>query len=225
MHINDIHASEWGASLSEKLITPASEEPVMQGKILLYTNHIPKRARLKILIEGYNRQMVEQNISSLALQLSKEFTFQDDNSQTIFKCHPATPIVEETGFNTMLYISLEVDCIEYEEEAIISSTNTSFIINAEGNIDSPCIVELMPSKDIPKIMLLGLSDEPIFITDLKTNKLLVINSELGTVEEDGSNAYQKFDAWEFPRVKSGSNLIQLDYPGIKITIRYKARWN
>ena len=225
MLINDIHSSEWGASLSEKLVTPASEEAVRQGKVLLYTNHVPKRLYMKILIEGYNRLTVEKYASSLALQFKKEFTIQTDNSTSIYKCMPATPAMEETGFNTMQYMTIETECIEYEEETSITSSSTSFNINADGNIEAPCTIELLPSKDIAKVMLTGLSSDPIYLNDLKAGKLLIVNGEEGEVEEAGVSSYEKFDGWEFPKIQAGVNLIQLNEEGITITVRYKARWN
>lgn len=225
MLINNNNMSRWGASLSEKLITPAIKQAVNQDGITLYHESISKKIYLKILFEGVTRDIIDKNISNYSVETSKEFTIKLKNKETFFKCKPASFTVEETGFNNMLYIAAEYDCIEYEAEKVITSTETTVKFNASGNTNTPCILELTPSIDLISLSIEGLSEEAITIKNLKGNKTLIINSEAGTVELEGINYYTNFNAWEFPEVKAGANSVKISNSGINIKIRYKAIWN
>lgn len=225
MHINGKEASSLGASISEKLITPAIKQAVTQGGLTLYSEYIPKKIYVKILFQGDTRDIIDKNISNYSEETKKDFIFKFKDKSTYFKCKPASFNVEETGFNDMLYITAEYECIEFEVEKTVSTSNKTITFTAGGNTEVPCIVELTPSTDLINITINGLSDDPIIVKNLKGNKTLIINSEEGTVELAGVNHYKDFDAWEFPRVKAGSNTATINQAGVTMKIKYKAIWN
>lgn len=225
MQINGKEMSSLGASISEKLITPATQQAVTQQGLTLYNEYISKRIYVKILFQGDTRDIIDKNISNFSEETKKDFIFKFKDKSTYFKCKPASFNVEETGFNDMLYITAEYECIEYEAEKIVSTSNKTITFIARGNTEAPCIVELTPSIDLISITIKGLSDDPIVVKNLKGNKTLTINSEEGTVELEGINHYKDFDAWEFPQIKAGSNTVTINQAGVTMNIKYKAIWN
>lgn len=225
MQINGKSMSSLGASISEKLITPAIRRAVTQDALTLYDEYIPKKIYVKILFQGRTRDIIDKNISNYSEETKKDFIFKFKDKSTYFKCKPASFNVEETGFNDMLYITAEYECIEFETEKIVSTSNKTITFTAGGNTEAPCIVELTPSADLIYITITGLSDEPITVKNLKGNKTLIIDSEKGTVELAGVNHYKDFDAWEFPRVKAGSNTVTINQAAVTMKIKYKAIWN
>ena len=225
MQINGKSMIFLGASISEKLITPAKRQSVTQAGLTLYNEYIPKKIYVKILFQGNTRDIIDKNISNYAEETKKDFIFKFKDKTTYFKCKPASFNVEETGFNDMLYITAEYECIEFEKEKIVSTSNKTVTFTVGGNTEAPCILELTPSTDLINITITGLSDDPIIVKNLKGNKTLIIDSEEGEVELAGANHYKDFDAWEFPKVKAGSNTVTINQASVTLKIKYKAIWN
>lgn len=226
MHINNIAASKWGASLNERLIKPAGTEANTQRNKVLSYEKAAKRIYIKILFQGSNRDQIEKNISNFSMQLQKEFILKVPNKNTFFKCLPSQLTIEDTNFNTMMYAAGEFDCIEYEEEREIIIEDVkekSFTVG--GNCEAFCILELIPKADLIEATITGLSEKPILVRNLKGGKSFLINGETGNVTLDGSNYYRNYHAWEFPRVKAGENTVSIDKDNIVMKIRYKAQWN
>ena len=224
MIVNGIPASKWGASLSEKLITPSGVNATMQDGIPSSKDSSCKRIYIKVLFENSTRDLVEKSISNFSAIVSKTFILQVPNKDTYFKCEPAPLKIEETGFNDMMYITAEFNCIEYEKEKLITNSEKSFSFEVSGNIKAPAIVEIIPDVTVNKLVITGLGEE-ITINNVVGGKRTIINSEEGTVTQDGINHYEHYESWDFPYVSAGSNTVKVNIIGVTVNIKYKARWN
>lgn len=107
--------------------------------------------------------------------------------------------------------------IEFDEKG------SSFIITNNGTAPSPCVITIIPKVDFLKLVIQGLTELPITFTGLKMNQTLIINSEDRTITVDGKDAFENYDAWEFPKLQPGVNQITIEN-GISasIAIEYSA---
>lgn len=224
MIVNGIAASKWGASLSEKLITPAGVNTTMQDGIPSSRDNSCKKIYIKVLFENTTRDLVEKAISDFSTIVSQTFTLQVPNKDTYFKCEPAPLKIEETGFNDMLYVTSEFNCIEHEKEKTVTSSERSFSFDVSGNIKAPAIVEIIPDVTVNNLVITGLGEE-IIIKNVVGGKTTIIDAEEGTVTQDGINHYKHYESWDFPCVSVGTNNVSLNQTGVTVNIKYKARWN
>ena len=105
------------------------------------------------------------------------------------------------------------------------SLGRSFTVHNSGTAPAPCVVTFIPKFDFLKLVIEGLTDEPITFTGLKTGQVLVIDGEERTVTVDGVSAFDKYDAWEFPKLQPGENQITIENgSGATISIEYNARY-
>ena len=111
---------------------------------------------------------------------------------------------------------------EHGEEVIIDANRVQeTIINNEGNNKTPIIMELLPSAASADLTISGLTDEPFTIKNLKQGKKIIINSEVGTITQEGINKFDDFETWEFPFLVPGENRITISKSICDITIKYK----
>lgn len=123
--------------------------------------------------------------------------------------------------------TLEVSMLVIAEKPQVTETMnriTTKTINVPGNIETPAIVEIIPSVSIIDIVLTGLSDEPMTVKNLTGGKKLILNGEEGTVTVDGVNKFNDCDIWEFPKLKPGANTITVSRNNVDINVKYKSRW-
>ncbi|MGL5153085.1 MAG: phage distal tail protein, partial [Clostridium sp.] len=229
LKINGINISQYGASLSEKLITPTSFDTVLAtSKRRLSAssiNEVPKRLYLKILFQGNTRDIIENNISNFTTLISKEFDIEFDNKIHKFHCFPSFLESEETGFNDMLYLYGDVECYEYSDEIVeYANKVTTKTIQAQGNKSTPCILEITPSIDIIDLIIEGVSEAPITIKNLKANKKFILDGEKFKATIDNINKFSDVDLWEFPGLSPGVNNLKFSRNNCNITIKYKPMW-
>ncbi|MDC4244539.1 phage distal tail protein, partial [Clostridium perfringens] len=161
-----------------------------------------------LLIEGKTENEILLKISNLLKLCEKgELKFKDFN----FSYNVALNDHKEKLISDFLY---EVTLIfkstfKISHEIVVNiNRETSKIINVEGNIKIPCIIELTPSIDAIDITIGGLNDS-IIIKNLHANKKIIIDGKEGTVTEEGKNKFSDTDFWEFPFLVPGSNTITL----------------
>lgn len=118
----------------------------------------------------------------------------------------------------MLVIA-EKDYVTEAMNRIISKT-----INVTGNIETPALIEIIPSISLVDLTLTGFDEDPIKIKNLVAGKKIIINGEDGIVTVDGVNKYADTEMWNFPSLKPGANIITVDKSSVDITIKYKPRY-
>ena len=176
-----------------------------------------------LLIEGENENENLLKISNL-LKLCKkgELRFKDFD----FSYNVALDDHKEKLISDFLYeITLIFKSTFKISHEIVVNINreTSKIINVEGNMKTPCIIEIIPSIDAIDITIGGLNDS-IIIKNLHANKKIILDSKEGTVLEEGVNKFSDTDFWEFPFLVPGVNTISLSKNGCDVLIKYEPRY-
>lgn len=229
MLINNIDISVFGASVSNKLIQPTTIE-IEKVRVKDSFNQIDskkqfKKVSIKLLFEGENRDVINNNISNFMSKLINEVDIKFKNLSHFYHVYLVDHNVEDTNFDEWLYLNIEFVGYEYSTQ-IVETMNgiTTKTINVPGNEETPAIVEITPSVTIADIVLTGLSDEPMTVKNLTGGKKLIIDGEEGTVTVDGINKFNDTDMWEFPRLKPGANTITVSRNNVDINIKYKPRF-
>ena len=105
------------------------------------------------------------------------------------------------------------------------SNGASFSITNNGTAPTPCLVTIIPQVDFITLTIKGLSDEPLKVSNVKANQVLVIDGESRKVLLDGEDYFHKYDGGEFPKLKPGVNEIEIPNGSLaNIAIEYNARY-
>ena len=109
--------------------------------------------------------------------------------------------------------------IEFDE------TGANFIITNKGTAPAPCVVNFIPKVDFVSLEIEGLSKEPIKVSNVKTGQVLTIDGENRTVLLDDKEAFNIYDAWEFPKLQPGENKIKIKNGSqASISIEFNVRY-
>lgn len=105
------------------------------------------------------------------------------------------------------------------------TTGAEFIVNNNGTAPAPCVITFIPKVDFIRLEIEGLSEDPILVSNVKTGQVLVIDGENRTVLINDNEAFDQYDAWEFPKLQPGQNKIKINN-GVQasIQIEYNARY-
>ncbi|EHK2440935.1 phage tail family protein [Clostridium perfringens] len=178
---------------------------------------------VKLLVEGENEDDVLLKMSNIINVCKKgELKFSDFN----FSYNISLEKHQEKLISEILYeLTLNFkSTFKLSDEITININKETFkSINVEGNMKTPCIIEIMPSIDAIDITIGGLNDS-ITIKNLHANKKIILNSKEGTVIEEGKNKFSDTDFWEFPFLVPGSNTITLSKNNCDVTIKYNPRY-
>lgn len=105
------------------------------------------------------------------------------------------------------------------------STESSFSITNNGTAPAPCSITIVPKFDFLVLTIEGLSREPIKVKNVKANQAVVIDGENRTVTIDDNEAFDKYDAWEFPKLQPGVNNIKIvNGSSCEVAIEYTRRY-
>ncbi|WP_305153897.1 phage tail domain-containing protein [uncultured Clostridium sp.] len=230
MIINNINIKEFGGKVQSKSF---SDSPIVKSATwLLYApkplvigeNKGFKSLNIKILFEGSNRNEINNKISSFMAQVS-ECDIKFNNLEHYYHCYYESSDREESGIDEWLFVNLNFICYEYAEEKTFNvSALETFTLNNNGTDITPVIVEITPNLNMGELEIVGLSDSPILIKNLAQNKKIIIDGEEQLITIDGSNAFEKYDAWEYPRLLPGVNKITLSKKNLNLNIIYKERF-
>lgn len=119
------------------------------------------------------------------------------------------------------------------EVAVTVEDASSKEINVIGNLETPCIIELVPSGAITKYTIKGAARDPvtgeeedIIVKNLSAGKTVIIDGESCTVTENGENKYKDTEMWEFPTLLPGANALTFTSSSVpcNVTIKYKPRY-
>ena len=85
----------------------------------------------------------------------------------------------------------------------------SFVVINNGTAPAPCVLTVIPKVDFIKMEIKGLSQEAITVKNIKARDVLVIDAEQRRVLVNDLLAFDKYDAWEFPKLQPGQNTIKI----------------
>lgn len=108
--------------------------------------------------------------------------------------------------------------IEFDAES-------SFTLTNGGTAPAPCCITIIPKFDFMILTIEGLSNEPIKVKNVKANQVVVIDGENRTITIDNIESFDKYDAWEFPKLQPGVNSIKIPNGGTcDVAIEYTRRY-
>ena len=108
---------------------------------------------------------------------------------------------------------------------VFENDGESFSIINNGTAASPCRITIVPQNDIMLLQITGLSQEPIKVTRVQRGNILIIDGSDKVVTVDGVSAFDRYDAWEFPKLSTGTNNIKITSGGsCQISIQYQPRY-
>ena len=183
-----------------------------------------KDISIRILFQCNSRDEVYKNISDFMVNFRDEVDIKFNNLSHNYKCFFINSSIDETDFESWLYLNLNLKGYEYGD--LISNKVSSaynYSITSMGNIESPCIVEIIPSVDMIEFSIEGLSTDAITIKNLKKNNKVVIDGINGSVKVGEENKFNDVELWEFPRIYPGVNDIKLSRSECSVIIKYYPR--
>ena len=231
MDVNGVNINLYGATQLEVDIQNykyRSEYTLLNNSlnpVKLSTNETLKAIKVDILFKGNNRDEVLSNISSFMTLLKDEVIINLAGYNNSFKVYLESDSIEKKKSKRKYKLKLEFKGYSMKDEVVenINRINSK-TIEVPGTQTIPAIVEITPNVYISDIKLEGLSDDPIIIKNLMSNKTVILDGELQKVTVDGVNKYSDTDMWDFPRLKPGANSIKIDKSNCDIKIKYKPRY-
>lgn len=229
MKINNINTLNHSATLLERTIENAeiinyddwlddAFSPIFHKQVFKYIYIV-----CIFFIDKLTDDVAEEVISDMIMDSSSaELIF--DDMQRMFK-GLLTEYNKEKIAVGKYELTLKWKCQYAYESEITETANQTLnkvIVNV-GNICSPAIVEIIPTINLIDFNVNGFGEE-FLIKNLTAGKKIIINSEDGTVMEDGLNKFHDFEGWGFPVLYSGENTITFSTTNADINIKYKPRW-
>lgn len=209
--------SEWPAAL---------ETPVMEKSTKGF-----KTITVAIAVYGKGKEAVIRNRSNLLAIMYEELELELDGYSNHFECVLDKITVKESIKRKCHEVTLKFIGYEFGTVRSINMTGTIKSITVEGNDETPCVVEITPSVDLPSVEIDGIAynhisgdKETITIRNLKAGKTVIINGEDCTVLQEGINKFADADLWEFPVLKPGANTISCSSDKCTVTLKYKPRY-
>lgn len=112
-------------------------------------------------------------------------------------------ITAEVNYTSALQINKN-----YFPITIVSGIQTFTVANG-GTAPAPCKITLTPLNDIMTLTIKGLTDESIVVTKVKAGDAVVLDGINKQIKINGVDAFDRYNAWEFPRLKPGNNKIEI----------------
>lgn len=229
MFINNININNFKAKLLDRNIGTAEIDIINNWSANSLNPYISNKFRykykvLKLTLDVIcsNDDEIETMKSNIIKQLAiSTIKFQDIDIyyRGFISDTPSSKHIVEG--NEILEVTMLV-VAEKEEKIEVMNRVTNKTIDVDGDIETPAIVEIIPSITIADLVINGLSDKPITIKNLTGGKKVIIGEE--TVTVDGINKFNDCDMWEFPRLKPGINTIAVSRNNVDINIKYKSRY-
>ena len=240
MQINGVdisrwHARQWAVSIGNHAITNNSEwnrgspDPFMIGGTIGF-----KTLKVTLLIKDSTRELMTLDRSNIVASLLEPADIILDGFAHKFRMvlSKDASFEETVGYRQDRWhkLTLELQGYEYGPEISASGTTTLSITNP-GNLDTPAVLELLPSISTVPIILRGIcrspdtgEDDPVTVRNLETNKKVIIDGETGLITQEGAQKAGDVDLWELPVLSPGVNEITCDNVNVTMTVRFKPRY-
>lgn len=240
MQINGIdisrwHARQWAVTIGNHAITNSSEwdrgspDPFLTGSTIGF-----KTIKVTLLIKDSSRELMTLDRSHIVAVLLEPADLTLDGFAHKFK----VVLTKDAGFEETVghrqdlwhKLTLELQGYEYGSEIAVAGTGTLKIMNP-GNMDTPAILELIPSISTIPVNIRGISrnqasekEELITVKNLITDKKVIIDGESGLITQEGEQKAGDVDLWELPVLVPGINTVTCDNANVKMNIKFKPRY-
>ncbi len=221
MKINDTNISTYNAQLLGYKLSNSNITTNSSSNHIYFNSEIgEKQLIIRLFVKETSREDIEITISKLTNALKgKNIISFTENENMLYDCIYNSSAIEDIVYNGKI--------ITYTFKAIQTSTENTVIISAltttiilEGTDDTPCIIEITPIVDIEEFTI-----NDITITNLTSNKKVIINGEKITVTEEGVNKFGDTNITEFSKLNLGTNTITVsDITNVNTVIKYKNRY-
>lgn len=184
-----------------------------------------KKIDLELLFEGNSRDEIYMNMSNFMSKLIDKVILTLDGYSHKYDVILTENSTEKTESSS--FYKKKLTFVGYEFSTEITETInriTNKTINVTGNMETPAIVEIIPSIELIDLTITGLDDKPIILKNLKSNTKLILDGETCTVTANGISKFSDTNMWGFPKLKPGANTITVDKSSVDITVKYKPRY-
>lgn len=230
MLVNNINVSTYHAKLLNKDIQTAAitvyDDWLRKAHNPLYLGmqETFKTIKIQLVVEDTTDDACLTDISNLISQL-KRCTVKFDDTARYYDCTLASTdhgrLVEKGYF----VVNVELKS-GYAYEAEVTETMTQVLtktITVLGNLPSPAKVTITVPINTISLTIIGLGYD-ITINNLLANVPVIIDGELGTILQNGSNKFGDVVLWGFPVLQPGENVIAVSGSNCTISIKYKPKY-
>lgn len=181
---------------------------------------------LKMIFRGKGRNETMRSISEFLSLMTKRSKLQLDGYKGIYIADLVSENIEKTKVATRYILTLKFNGYMTDEEIVNEYHGKSEArFETLGTRDTPCIIEVIPKKDISEYVISGFGEYDIIIRNLENGKTVIIDGKKGIVTQEGKNKFADCDMWEFPVLeKKKENVICFSSDSCDIKIRYSPMW-
>lgn len=213
MLINGIDIKIFDAFQSSVLINPAeiTVNSMWENSMLtplFYSKGAGfKNIELIIGFKADDRAGLNENVSKVISLLKDAIVLKLEGYNNNYKCAIVSSAIE-TSSRRLAAIKLSLTGYEFGDE-VTSAFISDLSVNNNGTADTPATLEISTDIALNVLTVTGLTEKPITVLNVARNSPLVIDGELCTIMQAGTNKFGDTDLWEFPRLKPGNNTISL----------------
>lgn len=231
MLVNGIDLKQFGA----KLLTVTTAPPAMAinyemlPKALIpteYDTDIPLGSlTLTVYFTAKNRAQLERAMSSFMSLFRASCTIEQITGyEGKYKGFLTADDYQKTLVNEKKILTLTFDGYFFDDdETVTFNGQTSGTIQAKGSRDVPCILDVTAKQTLSNYSI-TLNGNTITIETLSSGGTISIDGRTGTVTQNGANAFNAVDLWEFPKLQAGNNSITFSSSGANVKVTYAAMW-
>ena len=107
----------------------------------------------------------------------------------------------------------------------LNGEGTGFSIVNTGTAPTPCVLTIIPRVNQLAITVGGLTKEPIVISNVNADDVIVVDGENRTFTINNELAWGHFEGWSFPHLEPGTNEITITNASMfAIEVAYNARY-
>lgn len=182
--------------------------------------------KLKILFRGSGRNEIIRYISEFLSLMTKKSEIQLDGYKGIYVGELQSENIEKTKVGTKYILNLDFSGYMTDEEVVNEYRGKDeAMFETLGTRDAPCIIEIMPRKDIQEFAISGFGSDDIIIRNLEEGKKVIIDGKNGTVTQEGRNKFADCDMWEFPVLrKKKVNMVEFSSMDCDVKVHYSPMW-
>lgn len=228
MYINEIDiqrfcARQVNVTIGNHTITNVSQWPRGNLTPVLGSGYIGmKPLKVVLSVKGAGREEICNNVSKILALLIEPVELRLDKFSHRFRVVLKKNTHAEVSIRRWHTLTLEFEGYElgYEEGVIVTGTDVTLV--NDGNLATPCVIEVTPDTDLEELKLTGLSS-PVTIYNLTAGKTVVIDGEDGLFLEEGTNKFPDMEIEELPYLQPGENTITAS-TSVTMVIKYSPRY-
>lgn len=188
-------------------ISNSSKWPSKSLHPVLNDNEIGmKPLKIVLSVRGNGREEIQRNISNFLSLLREPVEIELDGFNNrfygILKKHESA----ESSKRRWHTLTLQFEGYEHGTERETYTTEKEFVIYNDGNLKTPCTVEITPQNSLSEIKVSG-AGKDFYIRNLSVGQTVIVDGQTGLMTEEGRNKFPDMDILELPYLLPGENTI------------------